>query len=288
MALPLIAPRNGRRRCAMTKPTKSHGRLTQSANLKPRELITNTPRLANAWCAKVVTLFPASFPGVLGASLTGKALSDGLWSLEPVDLRTFGSGKHRQVDDTPSGGGAGLVLRPDIMGRAIDMASAGTPSDRAEWPIVYLSPRGKPFDQRDAERFSRAKGMTLVCGRFEGLDQRVIDHYDMEEISIGDFVLTGGEIAAQALLDATVRLIPGVLGNAASTEEESFSDGLLEHPQYTKPAEWRGHEIPPVLLSGDHGKVAKWRRAQAEELTAERRPDLWATHTAKSDDPKTS
>ncbi len=238
--------------------------------------MTDRPRLATAWCAKVITLFPETFPGVLGASLTGKALHDGLWALEPVDLRSFGIGKHRQVDDTPAGGGAGLVMKPDVMGRALDMASAGTPDDPSLWPRVYLSPRGKPFDQRDAERFARAKGMTLVCGRFEGLDQRVIDHYPLEEVSIGDYVLTGGELAAQVLLDATVRLIPGVLGNAASTQEESFSEGLLEHPQYTKPAQWRGHDIPPVLLSGDHGAVARWRRDQAEALTKARRPDLWA------------
>lgn len=259
-------------------PSKSHGRLSQSASLTPRELITDRPRLAKAWCAKVITLFPETFPGVLGASLTGKALQKGLWALECIDLRTFGIGKHRQVDDTPTGGGAGLVLKPDVMARALDIACKGTPADRTEWPIVYLTPRGKPFDQRDAERFSKAKGMTLVCGRFEGLDQRVIDEYAMEEISIGDFVLTGGEIAAQTVLDATTRLIPGVLGNAESTQEESFSDGLLEHPQYTKPADWRGHAIPPVLLSGDHGKVAEWRKAQAEELTAKRRPDLWAVY----------
>jgi tRNA (guanine37-N1)-methyltransferase len=169
-------------------------------------------------------------------------------------------------------------MKPDVMGRALDMAALGTPDDRVRWPRVYLSPRGKPFDQRDAERFAAAEGMTLVCGRFEGLDQRVIDHYALEEVSLGDFVLTGGEIAAQALLDATVRLIPGVLGNAASTEEESFSHGLLEHPQYTKPAEWKGRAIPPVLLSGDHGAVARWRREEAEKLTAERRPDLWEAY----------
>lgn len=259
-------------------PSKSHGRLSQSASLTPRELITDRPRLAKAWCAKVITLFPETFPGVLGASLTGKALQQGLWALETIDLRTFGTGKHRQVDDTPAGGGAGLVMKPDVTARALDMASNGTPTNRAEWPIVYLTPRGKPLTQRDAERFSAAKGITLVCGRFEGLDQRVIDAYEMEEISIGDFVLTGGELAAQTLLDATTRLIPGVLGNAASTEEESFSDGLLEHPQFTKPSEWRGHAIPPVLLSGNHGAVAKWRKEQAEALTQTRRPDLWQTH----------
>ncbi|ABD53661.1 tRNA (guanosine(37)-N1)-methyltransferase TrmD [Jannaschia sp. CCS1] len=258
-----------------SSPSKSHGRLSQSASLKPRELMTEHPRLAKAWCAKVITLFPETFPGVLGASLTGKALQKGLWALEPIDLRTFGTGKHRQVDDTPAGGGAGLVLKPDVMARALDIAARGTPADRADWPIVYLSPRGKPFEQRDAERFASAKGITLVCGRFEGVDQRVIDAYGMEEICVGDAVLTGGEIAAQLVLDATTRLIPGVLGNADSTQEESFSDGLLEHPQYTKPADWRGHTIPPVLLSGDHGKVAEWRKAQAEALTQERRPDLW-------------
>jgi tRNA (guanine37-N1)-methyltransferase len=254
-----------------------------SPSLKPRSLMDETPRFKGAWCAKVLTLFPETFPGVLGASLTGRALDRGLWSLEAIDLRPFGLGKHRQVDDTPAGGGAGLVMRADVLGRALDMAAAGTPEDPARWPRVHLSPRGKPFTQEDARRFASAEGMTLLCGRFEGVDQRVIDHFALEEISLGDFVLTGGEIAAQAVLDATVRLIPGVLGNAASTEEESFSDGLLEHPQYTQPREWRGHAIPDVLLSGDHAEIAKWRRAEAERLTAERRPDLWSLHRRRSD-----
>jgi tRNA (guanine37-N1)-methyltransferase len=254
-----------------------------SPSLKPRSLMDETPRLKGAWCAKVLTLFPETFPGVLGASLTGRALDRGLWSLEAIDLRPFGLGKHRQVDDTPAGGGAGLVMRADVLGRALDMAAAGTPEDPARWPRVHLSPRGKPFTQEDARRFASAEGMTLLCGRFEGVDQRVIDHFALEEISLGDFVLTGGEIAAQAVLDATVRLIPGVLGNAASTEEESFSDGLLEHPQYTQPREWRGHSIPDVLLSGNHAEIAKWRRAEAERLTAERRPDLWSLHRRRSD-----
>jgi len=260
---------------------KSHGRLSISASLQPRDLMTPTPRLKDAWTAKVLTLFPAVFPGVLGASLTGKALQEGLWALEPIDLRTFGSGKHRKVDDTPAGGGAGLVMRPDVLGRALRMAASGTPPDQARWPRVYLSPRGKPFTQADAERFARAEGMTLLCGRFEGVDQRVIDHFGLEEISIGDFVLTGGEIAAQAVIDATVRLLPDVLGNHASTEEESFSDGLLEHPHYTRPAMWQGREIPEVLMSGHHGKVAAWRREEAERLTRERRPDLWAAFEAQ-------
>lgn len=263
-------------------PKRSHNRLTISPNLKPRALMDETPRLKGAWCAKVVTLFPETFPGVLSASLTGKALQQGLWALEPIDLRIFGKGKHRQVDDTPAGGGAGLVMRPDVVGRALDMAAIGTPNDTARWPRVYLSPRGAPFTQAHARRFAAAEGMTLLCGRFEGVDERVLNHFGMEEISLGDFVLTGGEIAAQAMLDATVRLIPGVLGNAASTEEESFSDGLLEHPQFTKPPEWRGHTIPDVLLSGHHDNIAKWRRAEAESLTRERRPDLWAAYGART------
>ncbi len=262
-------------------PNKSHGRLTISASNTPRDLMTPTPQLKGAWKAKVLTLFPETFPGVLGQSLTGKALQQGIWALEPIDLRVFGSGKHRKVDDTPAGGGAGLVLRADILGRALGMAMRGTPQDRARWPRVFLSPRGKPFTQKDAERFSQAEGMTLLCGRFEGVDQRVMDHFDMEEVSLGDFVMTGGEIAAQALIDATVRLIPNVIGNQASTEEESFSNGLLEHPQYTKPAEWMGHEIPEVLLSGNHKRVAEWRQAQSEKLTQDRRPDLWAAYQAR-------
>ena len=264
-------------------PTKSHGRLAISASAKPREVMTDTPRLKGAWCAKVVTLFPEVFPGVLGASLTGKALQRGLWALEPIDLRTFGTGKHRQVDDTPAGGGAGLVMKPDVVGRALSMAAIGTPDDPARWPRVYLSPRGAPFTQTHAKRFAQAEGVTLLCGRFEGVDERVIEAFGLEEVSLGDFVLTGGEIAAQPLIDATLRLIPGVLGNAASTEYESFSAGLLEHPQYTQPREWQGRDIPEVLLSGNHGEIARWRRAEAEKLTAERRPDLWAAHLARKD-----
>jgi len=264
-----------------TPPSKSHGRLSISASHTPRDLMTPTPRLKGAWRAKVITLFPEAFPGVLGQSLTGKALQQGLWALEPIDLRVFGSGKHRKVDDTPAGGGAGLVMRPDILGRALGHAARGTPADSARWPRVFLSPRGKPFTQADAERFSSAEGMTLLCGRFEGVDQRVIDHFDLEEMSLGDFVMTGGEIAAQAMIDATVRLIPDVLGNQASTEEESFSEGLLEHPQYTKPADWQGREIPEVLLSGNHKRIADWRRAEAEKLTQARRPDLWAAYQAR-------
>ncbi|ALG92005.1 tRNA (guanine-N1)-methyltransferase [Actibacterium sp. EMB200-NS6] len=237
--------------------------------------------MKGAWKAKVITLFPEAFPGVLGQSLTGRALDQGLWALETINLRLFGEGRHRNVDDTPAGGGAGMVLRPDIVGAALKQAAAGTPADRAAWPVVYLSPRGKRFDQAMARRFAQAEGITLLCGRFEGVDERVLEHFRVEEVSLGDFVLTGGEIAAQALIDATVRLIPRVLGNQASTEEESFSEGLLEHPQYTKPAVWEGRAIPEILLSGHHANIASWRKAMAERLTKERRPDLWRAYCAK-------
>jgi tRNA (guanine37-N1)-methyltransferase len=231
------------------------------------------PDLKGVWKAKIITLFPAAFPGVLGDSLTGKALSEGLWQLETIDLRGFGIGRHRNVDDTPAGGGAGMVLRADVLGPAIDQAMNGVPDD---WPLIYLSPRGAPMTQTLMQEMSRAPGVTLICGRFEGIDERLLDHYPIREVSLGDFVMTGGEIAAQALIDATVRLLPGVLGNQASTEEESFSRGLLEHPHYTRPATWQGREIPDVLMSGHHGRIARWRQEQSERITRERRPDLWA------------
>jgi tRNA (guanine37-N1)-methyltransferase len=256
-------------------PSKSHGRLSIRASVQPRDLMEEPRHVKGAWVAKVITLFPDAFPGTLGLSLTGKALDLGLWRLEPIDLRQFGEGKHRNVDDTPAGGGAGMVLRPDVVDAAFRHAREGTPVDRARWPVIYLSPRGKPFDQATARRLAAADGITLLCGRFEGVDQRVLDHHQVEEVSLGDFVLTGGEIAAQAVLDATVRLLPGVIGNAASLEEESHSHGLLEHPHYTRPAVWEGQEIPAVLQSGNHAEIAKWRRAQAEALTRDRRPDLW-------------
>jgi tRNA (guanine37-N1)-methyltransferase len=263
----------------MTEDTpRSHGRKSIAMSLRPRALMEGPPELAGAWVARVITLFPETFPGVLGASLLGKALQEGLWRLEPIDLRPFGEGRHRNVDDSPAGGGAGMVLRADVVARALDAAAEGTPASRAVWPVIYLSPRGKPFTQARARELAAGAGVTLLCGRFEGVDQRVLDEYGIEEISIGDYVLTGGEIAAQVLIDATVRLRPGILGNAASTEEESHSHGLLEHPQYTRPATWRGREIPAVLTGGDHAKVERWRRAEAEALTRERRPDLWARH----------
>jgi tRNA (guanine37-N1)-methyltransferase len=223
--------------------------------------------VAEPWTARIVTLLPEAFPGVLGLSLTGRALERGLWRLETVPLRAFGQGRHRNVDDTPAGGGAGMVLRADVMAAAL----AGVPG-----PYLYLSPRGRRFDQAMARGLAAGPGVTLVAGRFEGLDQRAIDHFGMIEVSLGDYVLTGGEIAAMALIDACVRLLPGVLGNAESAVAESFSDGLLEHPHYTRPAVWEGRAIPEVLLSGNHAEIDRWRQAQAEALTCARRPDLWA------------
>lgn len=261
-------------------PLRSHGRLNVQVSAKPRDLMEDV-QVKGAFTVKIVTLFPEAFPGTLGLSLTGKALDLGLWRLIPIALRPFGEGKHRNVDDTPAGGGAGMVLRADVLDRALDEAAVGATPDRLKWPLIYLSPRGRPFDQAMARRFAACDGLTMICGRFEGIDQRVIDHHQIEEVSLGDFVLTGGEIAAQAMLDATVRLLPKVLGNQASTEEESFSDGLLEHPQYTKPAEWQGLPIPDVLQSGHHGEIAKWRKVQAEELTKLRRPDLWQAYVRK-------
>jgi tRNA (guanine37-N1)-methyltransferase len=263
-----------------TDPPKSRGRLSIRATLRPRDLMEEPRLVRGAWVARVITLFPEAFPGTLGLSLTGKALDFGLWRLETIDLRAFGEGKHRTVDDTPAGGGAGMVLRPDIVDAALRQAGQGAPDDRTRWPVIYLSPRGAPFTQATACRLAQADGITLLCGRFEGVDQRVLDAHQVEEISLGDFVLTGGEIAAQALIDATVRLIPRVLGNQASTEEESFSHGLLEHPQYTRPTDWQGRAIPEVLQSGHHAKIATWRKAMAERLTKERRPDLWRAYCA--------
>ena len=263
----------------MTKKTpKSAGRIAVRPTLKPRELMTETPDIAGSWTAQIITLFPQAFPGVLGESLTGKALQDGLWQLQTYDLRTYGIGKHRNVDDTPAGGGAGMVLRADVLERAILDARQGT---KGIAPLVYLSPRGRRFDQAMARDWARTDGVTLLCGRFEGVDERVLQHFGIQEVSLGDFVMTGGEIAAQAMIDATVRLLPGVLGNADSAVEESFSSGLLEHPQFTKPAEWQGHPIPDVLLSGNHAKIAEWRREMSEKITQERRPDLWAKHSKK-------
>jgi tRNA (guanine37-N1)-methyltransferase len=222
------------------------------------------------WRAQVLTLFPEMFPGPLGISLLGQALDAGLWSLDTIQIRDFGIGRHRQVDDTPAGGGAGMVLRADVLGTALDHAAQASP----DAPLIYLSPRGTPLTQKLASELSQGAGVTLLAGRFEGVDQRVIDEKGLREISIGDYVLAGGELAAMVLIEACVRLIPGVLGASDSLSSESFEAGLLEYPQYTKPREWAGRAIPDVLLSGDHKKVDEWRRRQSEELTAARRPDL--------------
>ncbi|SMH57992.1 tRNA (guanosine(37)-N1)-methyltransferase TrmD [Mesorhizobium australicum] len=220
--------------------------------------------------ATVLTLYPEMFPGALGISLAGRALERGDWSLETVQIRDFGLGRHRAVDDTPAGGGAGMVLRADVLAAAIDYASAAGD----ERPRLLMSPRGKPLTQARVRELADGPGAVIVCGRFEGVDQRVIDARGLEEVSIGDYILSGGEPAALVLLDAVVRLLPGVMGNEASGGEESFENGLLEHPHYTRPPEWEGRPIPDVLMSGNHGKIAAWRRQQSEKLTRERRPDL--------------
>ena len=257
----------------MSDTPKSHGRKSIRPTLKPRALMDPGEELAGVWQARVITLFPDAFPGVLGLSLTGKALNEGRWQLHTHDLREFGIGRHRNVDDTPAGGGAGMVLRADVVGPAIEAAQAYA---RGRWPILYMSPRGRPFDQAMARDLAGCEGVTLLCGRFEGVDERVLEHFGVTEVSLGDFVMTGGEIAAQALIDASVRLLPGVLGNAESTLEESHSNGLLEHPQYTRPATWEGREIPGILTSGNHAEIDRWRRRTSEELTRAQRPDLWA------------
>jgi tRNA (guanine37-N1)-methyltransferase len=220
--------------------------------------------------ATCLTLFPEAFPGVLGVSIVGNALAKGIWSLEVKDIRTHGLGRHRAVDDTPAGGGPGMVMRADVAAAAID-AAAGQGR-----PLIYLSPRGTPLTQARVRELAAGPGPVLLCGRFEGLDERVIEARGLEEISIGDYVLAGGEVAAQVLLEACVRLLPGVAGNACSLQEESFETGLLEHPHYTRPQSFEGRDIPAILTSGDHAKVAAWRRSQAEELTKARRPDLYA------------
>ncbi|WP_428490612.1 tRNA (guanosine(37)-N1)-methyltransferase TrmD [Rhodopila sp.] len=221
------------------------------------------------WAASVLTLFPAMFPGPLGQSLAGRALQAGLWSLDVTNIRDFAADRHRTVDDTPFGGGPGMVLRPDIVDAAVHAVADGR-------PVLCLTPRGRRLTQADARRFAAAPGVILLCGRYEGVDQRVIEARTMDEISIGDYVLSGGELAALVLLDSVVRLLPGVIGAAESALDESFSAGLLEYPQYTRPADWQGRRVPEVLLSGHHAAVAAWRRAEAERITRDRRPDLSA------------
>lgn len=228
--------------------------------------------------ADIITLFPELFPGPLGASIIGRAAEKGTWALEATQLRDFATDKHKKVDDTPAGGGPGLVLKPDILAKAIDhVAPKNDPR-----PRILMSARGKPFDQQMARDWANGPGVVIVCGRFEGVDQRVIDKRNLTEVSVGDFVLCGGEVAAMTMLEATVRLLPGVMGSAESEADESFENGLLEYPQYTRPAEFEGEPIPEVVTSGDHKKVAQWRQEQSEQLTKQNRPDLWEKYKLES------
>lgn len=216
---------------------------------------------------KILTIFPEIFPGFLGTSLTGRALKEGIWNLDAVNIRNYAFDKHGSVDDTPCGGGAGMIMRPDVLGNAIDHNYSGG-------KIIYMSPRGQALTQQKVHELSKEDNLTIICGRFEGIDERVLEEYNIEEISIGDYILTGGEQAAMIMLDAVVRLLPNVLGNAASTENESFEKGLLEYPQYTRPIEWKNRKVPEILLSGHHENVAKWQKEKALQITKERRPDL--------------
>ncbi|HEY2870627.1 MAG: tRNA (guanosine(37)-N1)-methyltransferase TrmD [Reyranellales bacterium] len=236
------------------------------------------------WRATALTLFPEMFPGPLGESLAGKALKEGTWALEAIDIRRFAKDRHGTVDDAPFGGGAGMVMKPDVLSDAIAAVSK-------EVPKLLMSPRGAPFSQARARELAKRPGVLLVCGRFEGVDERVIEAHALEEVSVGDFVLSGGEIAAMAVMDSCVRLLPGVMGTAQSGDEESFEDGLLEYPHYTRPASWTGPDgierrVPEILVSGHHGRVAEWRTKQREEITRQRRPDLWARRTANRDEEK--
>jgi tRNA (guanine37-N1)-methyltransferase len=233
------------------------------------------------WRASVLTIFPDMFPGPLGASLAGKALDKGLWALDVRDIRDHATDKHRSVDDTPAGGGPGMVMRADVLARAVDAVA----DDR---PKLLMSPRGAPLTQARVAALAQGPGVLVLCGRFEGVDQRLIEGRGLEEISVGDYVLSGGELAAMVLLDACVRLLPGVMGKEASGQDESFSDGLLEYPQYTRPQLWEDRAIPEVLVSGDHAKIEAWRRSEAERLTRQRRPELWAIHRDRAGKPKKS
>lgn len=235
------------------------------------------------WHAEVLTIFPDMFPGPLGMSLAGQALEKGTWSLGATDIRDFAIDRHGSVDDSPFGGGAGMVMRPDVIDAAIQAAQEkqAVASGKTDAPLIYFTPRGVPLSQTRARELAGGPGATLICGRFEGVDQRVFEAHDVEEISLGDYVLSGGELAALVLLDAVVRLLPGVVGKEASLEDESFESGLLEYPHYTRPQVWEGREVPEVLLSGHHAKIDAWRREQAAELTKTRRPDVWARYIAE-------
>ncbi len=231
------------------------------------------------FAAQILTLYPEMFPGPLGVSLAGRALGEARWSCAPIQIRDFATDKHKSVDDTPAGGGAGMVLRADVLARAVDHALSQVP----DAPLIAMTPRGKPLTQARVRELAAGPGVSILCGRFEGFDERLFDARPIEAISIGDYVLSGGEIGAFALLDACIRLLPGVMGAASSGEEESFEDGLLEYPHYTRPQLWEGRTIPEVLRSGDHARIAAWRKRQAEAITRSRRPDLWERHRGAPD-----
>ena len=265
----------------MFNKTKSQVRNRDHTNSKTQPVLQKKNSSCGPWAAKVITLFPEVFPGTLGCSVLGRALRENIWSLEVLNLRDFGLGKHKDVDSTPSGGGPGMVLKPDVVDSAIIAATKNISLKEENWPIIYLSPRGQPLAQNVSKKLTKMNGIVILCGRFEGIDQRVIDKWNMWEISLGDFILTGGEIAAQALIDSIVRNIPNVLGNDLSIKNESFSDGLLEHPQYTKPSNWNGQIVPKILLSGNHKKVKEWQNQKSIEVTKSRRPDLFSKSKKK-------
>ena len=241
----------------------------------PKTIISGDFSDNQPWNATVVTLFPEMFPGPLGFSLAGRALEEGLWSIKTVDIRDFGADKQQTVDDTPFGGGAGMVMRADVIDAALMSLDKSV-----KLPLIYVTPRGKPLTQIRVKELTSAAGVILLCGRYEGIDNRVIDAWNIEEVSLGDFILSGGELAAMALIDSCVRLLPGVVGNKLAPIEESFEEGLLEYPHYTRPREWDGREVPEILLSGHHEKIRVWRQNQAEKITQERRPDLWEKYNS--------
>lgn len=247
--------------------------MTKREPIKPAKP-AQKPRKAS-WTATVLTLFPEAFPGVLGCSVIGSALKHEKWALEAIDIRNFSYNKHRSVDASPAGGGPGMVLTPEVSSRAIDSVARKLDETGETRPLIYLTPRGRPLTQKRVRELASGSGVIVFCGRFEGLDQRVIEARNMEEVCVGDFILAGGDVAAQAMIEACVRLLPGVLGGETSTEEESFEYGLLEYPLYAKPREWEDRKIPEVLLSGNHKRIADWRRAEMEKITKERRPDMW-------------
>jgi len=258
----------------MSYKSEAYAKKITQPNLKtqPTKEVQKKPN--KPWIAKVITLFPDMFPGTLSYSVLGRALKESIWSLEVINLRDFGIGKHKDVDGTPSGGGPGMILRPDVVDRAIIKATNNINLTEANWLILNLTPRGQPLTQAVSRELANMDGIIILCGRFEGIDQRVIDKWKMQEISLGDFIITGGEIAAQAIIDSAVRNIPNVLGNSISVQSESFNYNLLEHPQYTKPSNWKGQTVPEVLLSGNHQKIKDWKDQQSFEITKNRRPDL--------------